>query len=411
MKQTTQYKNLVSALLLCMLLTPTFAQRGGCIFEEPILTIDFGSGRDFYDINTNSLQKYDRQYKSCPNDGNYSFVPYTSDCFNGDWHTFTTDHTPGDYNGNMMLINASETGGIFFKIYLKGLKGNSTYELAAWMVNVCRIFGGCPPLPPNIIITLATMEGARIATFQTGRLIQSASPHWKRYSGMFETPSDVGTVMLTMEDITLGGCGNDFALDDITIRECVKPTPIAKVEEKQINEPAKKEVPVLKTPAPKIIKTPPVKNDSSKPLIISRSNERDSTIKVKTQIKRKPVHVALPGPLVTRENILIKQIETVESDVKIQLYDNGEIDGDTVTIYHNNKEVVSKARLSEKPIDLQIKVNTMQPHHEFVMVANNLGSIPPNTSLMVITANGTRHEIFISSSTQKNAKVVINLKE
>jgi hypothetical protein len=73
--------------------------------------------------------------------------------------------------------------------------------------------------------------------------------------------------------------------------------------------------------------------------------------------------------------------------------------------------VVSKGRLSEKPIDLQIKVNTMQPHHEFIMVANNLGSIPPNTSLMVITANDIRHEVFISSSTQKNAKVVINLKE
>jgi len=45
------------------------------------------------------------------------------------------------------------------------------------------------------------------------------------------------------------------------------------------------------------------------------------------------------------------------------------------------------------------------------MVANNLGSIPPNTSIMIITANNKRYEVFISSSEQENAKVVIDLKE
>jgi hypothetical protein len=45
------------------------------------------------------------------------------------------------------------------------------------------------------------------------------------------------------------------------------------------------------------------------------------------------------------------------------------------------------------------------------MVANNLGSIPPNTSLMIVTANNKRYEVFISSSEQKNAKIVIELKE
>lgn len=45
----------------------------------------------------------------------------------------------------------------------------------------------------------------------------------------------------------------------------------------------------------------------------------------------------------------------------------------------------------------------LQPPHELVMVANNLGSIPPNTSLMIITANDKRYEVFISSSEQKNA--------
>ena len=82
-----------------------------------------------------------------------------------------------------------------------------------------------------------------------------------------------------------------------------------------------------------------------------------------------------------------------------------------VTIYHNNKLIVSKAGLSEKPITFKINVDAMHPHHELVMVAENLGSIPPNTSLMVVTANNKRYEIFISSSEQKNAKIVIDLNQ
>jgi hypothetical protein len=45
------------------------------------------------------------------------------------------------------------------------------------------------------------------------------------------------------------------------------------------------------------------------------------------------------------------------------------------------------------------------------MVAENLGSIPPNTSLMVITTRNKRYEVFISSTEQKNAKVILDLKE
>jgi hypothetical protein len=67
--------------------------------------------------------------------------------------------------------------------------------------------------------------------------------------------------------------------------------------------------------------------------------------------------------------------------------------------------------LSEKAISLNIAIDPSSPHHELVMVAENLGSIPPNTSLMIVTAGTKRYEVFISSSEQKNAKVVFDLKE
>jgi hypothetical protein len=118
-----------------------------------------------------------------------------------------------------------------------------------------------------------------------------------------------------------------------------------------------------------------------------------------------------PLILRTRENPLIRRIETEESEIKIELYDNGEIDDDTISIYHNNRLISSNMRLSQKPITVTISINSSQPHHEIVMVAENLGSIPPNTSVMIITTASKRYEVLISSSEQKNAKVVFDLKK
>jgi hypothetical protein len=119
-----------------------------------------------------------------------------------------------------------------------------------------------------------------------------------------------------------------------------------------------------------------------------------------------------PPPVISsRKNSLVKKIETEAGEIRIDLYDNGQIDGDTVSVYHNNSLLVSHAGLSQKAITFRIAINHDSPHHELVMVAENLGSIPPNTSLMVVTAGTNRYELFISSSEQNNAKVVFDLKE
>ena len=108
---------------------------------------------------------------------------------------------------------------------------------------------------------------------------------------------------------------------------------------------------------------------------------------------------------------MVRRIETAAGEIGVELYDNGEIDGDTVSIYHNNSLVKAHAGLSGNPITFTISVNQEQPHHELIMVADNLGSIPPNTSVMIITAGGKRYEVFISSNEQKNARVIVDLKK
>ncbi|WP_207493283.1 hypothetical protein [Aridibaculum aurantiacum] len=117
-----------------------------------------------------------------------------------------------------------------------------------------------------------------------------------------------------------------------------------------------------------------------------------------------------PDVIRKRTNELAKKVIISSKEFKIDLYDNGEIDGDTISVYHNNKLIVSKKLLTHKPISLNIKVDENETHHEFVMIAENLGSIPPNTALMIITAGGKRHELHITSTEQKNAVVVIEYK-
>lgn len=229
---------------------------------------------------------------------------------------------------------------------------------------------------------------------------------WKKYFSFFVTPPDAASIILSMEDNTLGGCGNDFALDDITISECIKPVPNVKPDSPIIAKPSIKQPgPGTKVPATKITAKPQVKRDT-----VVNKTVSSLPSPALPALKQESIKMSVPQPILTRENPVVKKIETPAGTISIDLYDNGEIDGDTVSIYHNNKLIISRAGLSEKAIHFVINVDAVQPHHELIMVANNLGSIPPNTSLMIITANDKRYEVYISSSEQKNAKVVIDLK-
>jgi len=131
-----------------------------------------------------------------------------------------------------------------------------------------------------------------------------------------------------------------------------------------------------------------------------------------TTLPAPPVVKMLPKPEVikNRNNELVKTIQTSVKDFKIELYDNGEIDGDRISVYDNNKLIVSNKQLTDKPITLTINADENTPVHEFVMVAENLGSIPPNTALMIITAGGKRYELFVTSTEQKNAVVRVEYK-
>ena len=105
-----------------------------------------------------------------------------------------------------------------------------------------------------------------------------------------------------------------------------------------------------------------------------------------------------------RERELLKTVTLNSPQIKIELYDNAEIDHDTVTVMINNKLLLYRKMLTDRP--LTINFNAFPGvEYELVMYADNLGEIPPNTALMMVTAGSRKIEVFMSSSEQKSATV------
>jgi hypothetical protein len=101
----------------------------------------------------------------------------------------------------------------------------------------------------------------------------------------------------------------------------------------------------------------------------------------------------------------IPEIAVDTGQIRLDFYDNGVVDGDSITVIANNKVLVSNHRLSAKPGTAFIKIDQQTPFQEIEMIAENLGSIVPNTALLIITAGKKKYQLFLSSTEQKSAKV------
>lgn len=116
----------------------------------------------------------------------------------------------------------------------------------------------------------------------------------------------------------------------------------------------------------------------------------------------------LPPDIVARKNTLVKTLDVSSPDVQIILLDDAEIDGDVISLYHNNELVLNHKTIGKEMVRYALKADAEHPHHEFTLVAENLGSIPPNTALVRIRAGEMKYEFVVHSDMQENVKFVIN---
>jgi hypothetical protein len=112
-----------------------------------------------------------------------------------------------------------------------------------------------------------------------------------------------------------------------------------------------------------------------------------------------------------RRKAVLNQEYEVESDsVRLSFYDNGDIDGDSISVFVNSQLVLSHQGLEAKAFNVYLHLDSAREVNEISMYAENLGRIPPNTALMVVTDGTHRYEVFMSSSLTENATIRLRRK-
>lgn len=157
------------------------------------------------------------------NDGTYTITTFLgSSCKGGTWQTISHDHT-GNPNGYMMIINADYSPSLFYTSKTSGssLCPNTTYQFAAWIMNILRDLPRTQNfIKPNITFSIETAAGTVLKTYNTGDIDATDQPIWKQYGTFFTTPPDGPDIVVKMTNNAIGGAGNDLALDDITFSPC-----------------------------------------------------------------------------------------------------------------------------------------------------------------------------------------------
>lgn len=129
------------------------------------------------------------------------------------------------------------------------------------------------------------------------------------------------------------------------------------------------------------------------------------TLVAATVIQRPITNFVVSNQYKDREKVLAQELEIDSDSLSLDFYDNGEIDGDSISIFYNDKLLASSQKLSARSIHLKVAVDTTKEYNEVTMFADNLGSIPPNTALMLVSDGRKRYEVRLSSSLQKSGTV------
>ncbi len=183
--------------------------------------------------------------------------------------------------------------------------------------------------------------------------------------------------------------------------------PFAAATKPTVNKKAIPTKPITATTKTPINKIKPVEKKAvAKPLtklppILVKKDTVINPVLTKTT---KPAETAVPVGFEKRNNNVLQTVNVENAIVKLELYDNGDVDGDSVTLFYNGNILLAHKKLTEQPITLDLAVNNEEVN-ELVMYADNLGVIPPNTALLIVTDGNKRYEVRITSDLKKSGTI------
>jgi hypothetical protein len=108
---------------------------------------------------------------------------------------------------------------------------------------------------------------------------------------------------------------------------------------------------------------------------------------------------------VSRKKVFATEIPVSGDSVELRFYDNAQIDGDSISLFLDNRLIFEHIRLTANAYTIRLPVSDLGSSSELIMVAENLGSIPPNTSYMVALVGGKRYEARLESTEGSSALI------
>lgn len=196
-----------------------------------------------------------------------------------------------------------------------------------------------------------------------------------------------------------------------TVSPPVKPAPVAVNKSapvavtKPAEQPVVKTVPVVVMPpaskpaAQPIVKNPPVKN--AEPVVF----------------KPAPVNTPAISDPTAATDLSKRKIENIQAlyfksdSLQLTLYDNGEVDGDTVSVVMNGQVIMPRVGLTTNAVKKTIYTQDVGDSIQLIMYAETLGSLPPNTGLLIVYDGPDRYEIRFSGDMQKSSAIVFRRKK
>ena len=135
------------------------------------------------------------------------------------------------------------------------------------------------------------------------------------------------------------------------------------------------------------------------------------SIKPVTQNKESIVAKELPSIVAQRKNETIQSLYFRNDSLVLSLYDNGIVDGDTVSVFMNGENIISRQKLKEAATKKTIYISPNMDSVQLVLFAENLGSIPPNTGLLTVRDGDDVYQVRFSADLQKNASIILRRKK
>ncbi len=155
-------------------------------------------------------------------------------------------------------------------------------------------------------------------------------------------------------------------------------------------------------------------NQNYLPIIPPSNSKKPENIKAKTEtskIKTTPQNTATLEaiPYNQRQQKIIQTLDVASDSLVLSFYDNGVVDGDIISVYLNDQNILSNLRLKEAAAKKTIHLPN-NSSYTLLLVAENLGSLPPNTGLVIVQDGDKKYQINFSANLQTNAAIVIRKK-